>query len=33
MKRTCQGKAIAAQKFVLVFNKIGLVDKKKSRLK
>ena len=33
MKRTCQGRAIAAQKFVLVFNKIGLVDKKKSRLK
>ena len=33
MKRTCQTRPIAAQKFVLVFNKIGLVDKKKSRLK
>ena len=33
MKRTCQSKPIAPQKFVLVFNKIGLVDKKKSRLK
>jgi hypothetical protein len=33
MKRTCQGRASAAQRFVLVFNKIGLVDKKKSRFK
>ncbi len=33
MKRTCQGKKVAPQRFVLVFNRIGLVDKAKSRLK
>jgi hypothetical protein len=33
MKRTCQGKTVAPQRFVLVFNKIGLVDKARSRLK
>jgi hypothetical protein len=33
MKRTCQTRPIAPQKFVLVFNRIGLVDKKKSKLK
>ena len=33
VKRTCQGKTVAPQTFVLKFNKIGLVDKAKSRLK
>lgn len=33
MKRTCQGVQTTSQKFRLVFNKIGLVDKKKSKLK
>jgi hypothetical protein len=33
VKRTCQGKTVAPQTFVFVFNKSGLVDKRKSRLK
>jgi hypothetical protein len=33
VKRTCQGKTVAPQTFVFVFNQRGLVDKRKSKFK
>jgi hypothetical protein len=33
MKRTCQGKNVAPQKFVFLFNRVSLVDKAKSKFK